>query len=630
MCPARSTRNPASYWKKSSARNGFRRGSQIAIVAIAACQGRARYAAAPGGYWQASRNEPGAALNDSTSNGPPAPANPSLLRWIYVSRVTVAAGILVGALLVWGSAQPGQTFLATVAFLGALLLSGWSYSHTHLRRHDPGTLFLLAQSVFDAGLATVVIHITGGAESALTPLYILVISIAALLLRPSGVFTVWLSASGFFILDQTVWLQAPLTLGVAVLVVLFALVAVVTGWLGQRLRLAGTTLGEVKSELEQLRLDTGDILATLSTGLISVDSQGRLLYMNLAAEALLGFDSEEYLGMPVLGAVDAVSPSLAVAVRQSLVSRRALAREKVTARLGGEDRVLGLSTAVLERAGAATTVTVIFQDITDADRIDALNRRTERLEAVAELSASLAHEIKNPLASIRSSVEQLGSDRLDEADRSTLSSLILTESDRLSRLLSDFIEFARIRSGAVEPVNVADIVETAVALAREHPDAVDDTELDVTIDPTGGPTWTSGDADLLHRAVFNLVLNAVQFAGPKGTVAVTVNVRSGDRGGLEPKLVQILVEDSGPGIDPDERSRIFDPFYTTRVDGSGLGLSVVHRAVEAHAGTVFIESSILGGAAFVIQLPATAAPARKTHTDTRPAIDRRLATQGVT
>jgi len=522
--------------------------------------------------------------------------------------VTVAAGILVGALLVWGSAQPGETFLATIAFLGALGLSGWSYAHTHLRRRDPSPLFLLGQSIFDAGLATAVVHITGGAESALTPLYILVISVAALLSRGPAVFVVWVVVSALFVVDQVLWLDAPFTLGMGVLVALFGVVAGTTGWLGQRLRLAGTTLGEVESQLEQLRLDTGDILATLSTGLMSVDSQGRLLYMNLAAETLLGFDAGAYLGLPVLGAVDAVSPTLAVAVRGSLVSREALSRAKAAARVAGQDRVLGLSTAVLERAGSGPTVTVIFQDITDSDRIDALNRRTERLEAVAELSASLAHEIKNPLASIRSSVEQLGSNRLNESDRSTLSSLILSESDRLSRLLSEFIEFARIRSGAVEPVAIADVVETAVALVREHPAAADDTTLTVTIDHSGGPLWVAGDADLLHRAVFNLVLNAVQFAGESGAVAISVDASSSDRIGFGPPTVQISVEDSGPGVDPQERARIFDPFYTTRSTGSGLGLSLVHRAVEAHSGSVLVETSSLGGAHFVIHLPSAAAP----------------------
>jgi len=544
--------------------------------------------------------------------------HPGLLRWIYVSRVTVAAGILVGALLMWGSARPEQTFLATVAFLAALALSASSYWSTHVRGRQPAGLFLLAQSFFDAGLATVVIHVTGGADSALTPLYILVLSVAALMLNPTGVFLVWAASSVLFLADQVLWLGEPFTPGTGVLIALFALVAVVTGWLGERLRLAGTTLGEVESQLEQLRVDTGEILANLSTGLMSIAHDGRLLYMNLAAEALLGLTSSDYLDKPVLGAVDAVSPGLAGAVRETVRTGEAISRSRAVATTGGGERLLGLSTAMLKRQGVPG-ITVIFQDITDADRIEALNRRNERLQAVAELSASLAHEIKNPLASIRSSIEQLGKDSLDQSDRATLGALVLTESDRLSRLLSEFIEFARIRSGASARVDLAEVVRAAAALVREHPDAMG---RGLEIDAIEKPVWVDGDADLLHRAVFNLLLNAVQFAGDNGTVRLRV---SGSTPTLDPTIgsaVTLTVEDTGPGVPEDEVARIFDPFYTTRIRGSGLGLSMVHRAVDAHRGSVYVERSPMGGARFVIHLPVARSvdePIRRTLSDRKSA-----------
>ena len=513
----------------------------------------------------------------------------------------MAAGILVGALLMWGSAQPQQTFLATIAFLASLGLSAGSFWRTHVQGRAPGELFLLLQSLFDAGLATVVIHVTGGADSALTPLYIPVLTVASLLLTLPGVLVVWLATSLLFLLDQVVWLGEPLTPGTGVLIALFALVAAVTGWLGERLRMAGTTLGEVESQLEQLRVDTGDILANLSTGLMSIGEHGQLLYMNRAAEALLDLTLADYLDKPVLGAVDACSSELASVVRQSLDRREAVSRTKAHASVRGVDRLLGLTTAVLERPGRAPSITVIFQDITDADRIEALNRRNERLQAVAELSASLAHEIKNPLASIRSATEQLGTSGLDQEDRATLGSLVLSESDRLSRLLSEFIEFARIRSGVTEPVDMGEVVRAAAAVVREHPDAAG-----CGLEIAGGasPVWVEGDQDLLHRAVFNLLLNAVQFAGSGGTVRLRLSEAVPTMDPSFGEAVTLTVDDSGPGVPAAEATRIFDPFYTTRVGGSGLGLSMVHRAVDAHRGSVFAEASPLGGARFVIHLPA--------------------------
>ncbi len=160
------------------------------------------------------------------------------------------------------------------------------------------------------------------------------------------------------------------------------------------------------------------------------------------------------------------------------------------------------------------TATVIFQDISDQKRLDTLHMRAERLEAVAELSASLAHEIKNPLASIRSAVEQLGrSPRANEDERS-LSSLIVRESDRLSRLLSEFLDFARVRVTRIGPVDLAEVARDATTLVSTHPDRPEGVQVDFAV-PTS-PMIVEGDEDLLHRAVFNLALNAVQASSHGG------------------------------------------------------------------------------------------------------------------
>jgi two-component system sensor histidine kinase PilS (NtrC family) len=267
--------------------------------------------------------------------------------------------------------------------------------------------------------------------------------------------------------------------------------------------------------------------------------------------------------------------------------------------------VLGVSTAVLERAdGGAPSVTAIFQDITDLERIDALDRRAERLQAVAELSASLAHEIKNPLASIRSAVEQLtrasSGPGLASEDQSLLQRLVLAESDRLSRLLSEFLEFSALRRGPAAEVDLAAVVRDAVTLVRQQADGVS-----VGCAGLDQARVIPGDGDLLHRAVFNLVLNAVQFAGKDGQVRVELMaMSSAEAPGLEGRdPIRLVVTDSGPGVDPESMSRIFDPFFTTRPGGTGLGLAVVHRAVVAHEGAVFVDRAPSGGAEFSIVLP---------------------------
>jgi len=264
---------------------------------------------------------------------------------------------------------------------------------------------------------------------------------------------------------------------------------------------------------------------------------------------------------------------------------------------------IGVTTTTLEVEGAEPRVTAIFTDISDSKRLEELHLRAERLEAVAELSASLAHEIKNPLASIRSSVEQLGRAKRANPDEKFLTSLVVRESDRLSRLLSEFLDFSRVRATECRPLDLHTVAGAAIRLVREHPDCPGD----AVIDLAGGATPMEGDEDLLHRVVSNLVLNAVQAGGKEARVVVRTG-RPGPQevpggAGLE-HPVMLTVTDNGPGIPENLRARLFEPFVTGRVGGTGLGLAIVQRAVEAHRGLVLVDSTAGRGTTFTVYLPA--------------------------
>jgi two-component system sensor histidine kinase PilS (NtrC family) len=529
-----------------------------------------------------------------------------VLRWLYVGRLTLVTGILAGALFTWAEARPQDTLVATVMFLVAVAFTSASFWDTHMRRRDPGESFLYAQVLLDILLVTGVVHVTGGPDSSFAPLYILVISAGALLLPLKGGVLMGGLASAVYFADLALAYQGGLDLGVGLRIGLFTLVAVLTGLVGDRLRRAGIALGAVESALQQLRLDTGDILANLSTGVLTVDGAGRLAYANPAAEALLGFDADRWLGRGVMDEVERLAPGMGHVLWRAIDEGRSLDRYQTASNRDGEDLTLGLSIAVLERGeGVPPSATAIFQDITDHELLASLNRRNERLEAIAALSASMAHEIKNPLASIRSAVEQLtrGS-TLESEDRDVLQRLVLTESDRLSQLLSEFIDYSGLRIGAVTSVDLPSVVRDCMTLVRQHPDA-DGVEFVYTGRDTTLPV--TGDPDLLHRAFFNLLLNASQFAGSGGAVTVSAedtDGRASPRTGGMGRAVRLTVSDSGPGIDSVDLERIFDPFFTTRAEGSGLGLAVVHRAVDAHAGAIFVDRAAEGGAQFTIYLPA--------------------------
>jgi signal transduction histidine kinase len=239
--------------------------------------------------------------------------------------------------------------------------------------------------------------------------------------------------------------------------------------------------------------------------------------------------------------------------------------------------------------------------------VERLHLRAERLEAVAELGASMAHEIKNPLASIRSAVEQLGLSAQTSSDDRVLTSLVVRESDRLARLLTSFLDFARVDVPFTRRLDLLSVVRNAAELASSHPSRPQGTT--VECDFPRASMEISGDEDMLHRAFFNLVLNALQASPDDGAVrieAATLLPQQLDwrAAAFESGAIAVRVIDSGPGISDTARPRLFHPFFTTKPGGSGLGLAIVHRAVEAHHGVVVVDSDATGSR-FTVLFPRT-------------------------
>jgi PAS domain S-box-containing protein len=364
-----------------------------------------------------------------------------------------------------------------------------------------------------------------------------------------------------------------------------------------------------------MRLRASDILRNIRSGVMTIDVDGRLLFANPMAQQLLGVPLLQSFGQPVVQLVAGVAPELAEAIQRCAQHRIRTIRGEGVVSTPTKRFPIGVTTTYTEHEDSGNlTATAIFQDLSDQKRIDTLRLRAERLEGIAELSASLAHEIKNPLASIRSAVEQLARMPYATADEKTLSSLVMRESDRLSRLLTEFLDFARVRVSRTRTVDLASVARGAAGLAATHPDRIESVRVTCVV-PEGETVHVDGDEDLLHRAVFNLALNALQASPPESEVRIEVS------GGMFDPLpngvsfdsgaVALRVTDSGPGIPPEIRDRLFDPFFTTKANGSGLGLAVVHRAIEAHRGLVFVDSGIRG-TRFTVILPKSQAkvPAR--------------------
>jgi len=365
----------------------------------------------------------------------------------------------------------------------------------------------------------------------------------------------------------------------------------------------------LQEEVQRLRLEASDVLRNISSGVLSVDSAGLLLFANPAAEALLGLSADEWVHRPVLEWLRERSPELHGAIVATQQRGEGLFRAE--GRITRSDRAFAIgltTTAVRREAARLASVTAVFTDISDQKRLEQLALRTERLEAVAELSASLAHEIKNPLASIRSSVEQLARTARRNDDERFLFQLVMRESDRLSRILSEFLDFSRVRVTRCRPIDLGAVAQGAVELVRAHPDCSPGAEIRVD----RSAATIEGDEDLLHRVVQNLVLNAVQATGATARVAVEVRPATPaelPRGVRLEGPVLLRISDNGPGIPEELRGRLFDPFVSGRAGGTGLGLAIVQRAVQAHRGLLFVDSEAGRGTTFTVVFPAKAAEA---------------------
>jgi signal transduction histidine kinase len=223
------------------------------------------------------------------------------------------------------------------------------------------------------------------------------------------------------------------------------------------------------------------------------------------------------------------------------------------------------------------------------------------------MSASLAHEIKNPLASIRSAAELLAKVPAADEDTRTLTKLVQRESDRLSRLLSEFLDFARTGVTSVRRIDLVEIARHAAALIAAHPDKPEKVTMREVFPST--PLVVVGDDDLLHRAIFNLLLNAVQASPPGGEVRLEASEVAHHKlpaqaAHFSRGAIMLRVTDQGRGIPDAIKDRLFEPFVTTKAGGSGLGLSIVHRAVEAHHGFVLVDNEVPnGGTRFTVILP---------------------------
>jgi two-component system sensor histidine kinase PilS (NtrC family) len=530
---------------------------------------------------------------------PPVASSPELFRKLLLLtglRLLVGTALLVATAIL--TLSPGsESFPHKVeALLYAIIASiylGSLISVWFLRSGRFLSAVAHAQIVADVLAASGLVYLTGGAESVFTILYPLAIVNAAIgLSRRGALLGAALSAVSFCFLAwglEQGWMAVPaylehaplptakLILTLAANLSAFLLTALLAAHLAAALQGARKELAQRETELKGLEALHRSIVQSVASGILTTDAKGHVTYLNRYATELTGHKLAELRGVLLKDRY----PELAAALEKGGRGEAALA---------GAGRVVGFAVAPLEMEEDGGHV-IVLQDLTELRRMEQEVRRADRLAALGKIAAGLAHEIRNPLASMCGSIALLGKQPgLGEKERRLLQ-IVYREGERLEGLVRDFLDFARPAQPHLRAIEATHLVEETLEVFRQDQRARD---LKLTLEAEPG-VRLSADAGQIRQVLWNLLSNAAEAAGAGGSVCARLRRKEA--------MAVLEVEDSGPGIAPDDLQRIFDPFFTTKESGTGLGLAIVHRIVEAHGGQVAVES-VPGKTRFSVALPA--------------------------
>ncbi|MGH8071405.1 MAG: two-component system sensor histidine kinase NtrB [Candidatus Entotheonellia bacterium] len=346
----------------------------------------------------------------------------------------------------------------------------------------------------------------------------------------------------------------------------------------------------VKRALQEMRTYMQHVVESMADGLLSVDVRGHITTGNPKACQLLGLSPADIEGRPFAEIFGQIPLALEPVLRRGLPLEE---REIAWGGSNGGAVPLAVSmTPLTGDQGEVAGAVVLLRDLRTLKALQERVERTERLAALGRLAAGVAHEIRNPLGAIRGLVQHFQATWKDDVEQRGYLDVIVREVDRLNRVVSDLVEFARPREAQQEPRHVVEIVRHAVTLMQSDVRAKG-IQIVCDLPETLPPLLV--DRDMLLQALLNILLNAIEAMEPGGMLAI----RLADA----PAWVELAIQDTGRGIAPDHLGRLFDPFFTTKQQGTGLGLAIAHRVIHAHDGEIVVDSAPGQGTTVTIRLP---------------------------
>ena len=523
------------------------------------------------------------------------------LLWLLAIRAA-AVTVLLGAGILADVGGPGRdpffyllglTYALTIVYVLTLRLA---------ERH---TWLVDFQFAADAIIVSGIVLNTGGVTSAFSPLYALpIIAAGSIRFRRGSVITALLSA-GLYVAIVAAQYAAPepavplppprvalITIGLNFFG--FAGVAMLSGELAERLRQADQELARTSTQLAELQAFNAYVIDSLTSGLATVDQHGVLISFNPAAEAITGVSADEAIGRPAREVLQLSEAAAGDVESTDLAPRRA---EFVFTRQDRRQIEIGLSTAPLVTPQGRVGRLLTFQDVTDTRRKDREARIQQRLAAVGEMAAGIAHEIRNPLASMSGSIQVLRQELPLNAEQEQLMDIVLRESERLNDTIKNFLAYARPQRATLTTLDLRRALHDTAALLRNSTEIREAHRLVVDVPDT--PVPLEADEAQIKQVVWNLATNGLR-AMPDGG-RLRLSARAHGTG------AELAVQDEGVGIAPEDLDSIFQPFRGAFFKGSGLGLSIVHRIVSDYGGEIHVTSEPGQGTTVTVRLPGQGA-----------------------
>ncbi len=504
----------------------------------------------------------------------------SRLKVLMIARLLIVTAMLGIGTFVFRAENIHFYWLISVMFLLTI-----AYSILLIKRAYLDTL-IRVQIIADTIWIGVLIYYSGGIDSIFTFLYVISI-IAGSLLLPlgEGLILTSFAVITYFVIIVLQYNPEFFPKSVVIYVacfraIIFYLVSILSGILAKNLR-------HKTKQLRELQNFTDNILQNMASGLITVNSYGMISYFNQAASDILGYQRKEAVGT----AWKELFPEIRIKIEDYTSSLQFGANVQ---KKNGDLLPVGFSVSPLKTDDGEFEGTIfIFRDLTAIKELERKLKQNDRLALMGKMSAKIAHEVRNPLASLRGSAEMLKEDDKIGGSSKKLLELIIRESDKINERVTGFLNLSKPAKPKLKRCNIHGIIKNVLILLRSRSDV--NPEINIEYNSNNNKLFFLVDEEQIERMFLNLCLNAIQAMPEGGTLAIEADIRD--------EMIEVRFTDTGKGLSADEKKSLFDPFSTTSEKGTGLGLSIVREIIDAHNGQIEVISKKGEGSSFIVKLP---------------------------